>query len=111
MKINVPLNQDMKPVFVLITKADGFSNNDEYNSVKIYNDNYVSYYIDDWGNQDWSGSVAFDTEIVDAYNEDTDTSFSWKSYFITFLYVPSGAGSDKAHIKFINGVNIEVEIS
>lgn len=32
----------MKPVFVLITKADGFSNNDEYNSVKIYNDNYVS---------------------------------------------------------------------
>ena len=50
--INVPLNQDMKPVFVLITKADGFSNNDEYNSVKIYNDNYVSYYIDDWGNQD-----------------------------------------------------------
>ena len=109
--INVPLNQDMKPVFVLITKADGFSNNDEYNSVKIYNDNYVSYYIDDWGNQDWSGSVAFDTEIVDAYNEDTDTSFSWKSYSITFLYVPSGAGSDKAHIKFINGVNIEVEIS
>lgn len=102
----------MKPVFVLITKADGFSNNDEYNnSVKIYNDNYVSYYIDDWGNQDWSGSVAFDTEIVDAYNEDTDTSFSWKSYSITFLYVPSGAGSDKAHIKFINGVNIEVEIS
>ena len=109
--INVPLKQDMKPVFVLITKADGFSNNDEYNSVKIYNDNYVSYYIDDWGNQDWSGSVAFDTEIVDAYNEDTDTSFSWKSYSITFLYVPSGAGSDKAHIKFINGVNIEVEIS
>ena len=109
--INVPLNQDMKPVFVLITKADGFINNDEYNSVKIYNDNYVSYYIDDWGNQDWSGSVAFDTEIVDAYNEDTDTSFSWKSYSITFLYVPSGAGSDKAHIKFINGVNIEVEIS
>lgn len=101
----------MKPVFVLITKADGFSNNDEYNSVKIYNDSYVSYYIDDLGNQDWSGFVAFDTEIVDAYNEDTDTGFSWKSYFITFLYVPSSARTDKAHIKFINGVNIEVEIS